>query len=80
MRASGLGYVVVFLFVLCCMPTHRVRAGEDSGRILQYEFTEMAGNRTTYRLTKTEEDPDLDEALFRFKPPSGVPVVEVGAP
>lgn len=55
-----------------------VAAGSD--RILQYELIERSGNRSTYRLTKVEENPRLEASLFDFEPPDGVPVVEVGVP
>lgn len=53
---------------------------KDRDRILQYELDEVSGNRSTYRLTHVRENPDLSPSLFRFEPPQGVPVVEVGAP
>lgn len=58
----------------------RLWTAEGSSAILQYELTETGGNRTTYRLEEIRENPDLDEKLFRFTAPPGVPVVEVGAP
>lgn len=58
----------------------RLWTEEGSSAILQYEMTELGGNRTTYRLEEIRENPDLDERLFHFEAPPGVPVVEVGAP
>lgn len=58
----------------------RLWTEEGSSAILQYELTERGGNQTTYRLEKIRENPELDERLFHFEPPPGVPVVEVGAP
>ena len=52
----------------------------EADRILRYEMLESSGNRTTYRLTKTRENPKLEATLFHFEPPQGIPVVEVGAP
>jgi len=48
--------------------------------IRQYEVVDSSGNRTLYRLTKIRRNPRLSPELFRFTPPSGVPVVEIGAP
>jgi outer membrane lipoprotein carrier protein len=58
----------------------RLWTPEGSGAILQYELTELGGNRTTYRLEEVRENPNLDDRLFHFEAPAGVPVVEVGAP
>jgi len=58
--------------------TVRLWTGAASSEILQYELTESSGNRTTYRLKRTWENPELEEDLFRFEAPKGVPVVEVG--
>lgn len=56
----------------------RIWTREGSSAILQYELTEASGNRTSYRLLRVRENPKLDPSLFRFEPPAGVPVVEVG--
>jgi outer membrane lipoprotein carrier protein len=48
--------------------------------IVQYEVTDSSENRTLYRLLKSRENPKLKAATFRFTPPAGVPVVEVGGP
>lgn len=53
---------------------------EESLAILQYEVTDSSGNRTLYRLLKVRRDPPLKDDLFRFTPPPGVPVVEMGHP
>jgi outer membrane lipoprotein carrier protein len=46
--------------------------------IVQYEVTDSSENRTLYRILKSRENPKLKDTLFRFSPPAGVPVVEVG--
>ena len=48
--------------------------------LIRYEFEDDGGNRTLYRLSHTRKNPRLDLGLFRFTPPPGVPVVELGAP
>lgn len=48
--------------------------------LIGYEYEDDGGNRTLYRLTHTRKNPRLDAGLFRFTPPPGVPVVELGAP
>jgi outer membrane lipoprotein carrier protein len=48
--------------------------------LIRYEYEDDGGNRTLYRLTHTRKNPSLDAGLFRFTPPPGVPVVELGAP
>jgi outer membrane lipoprotein carrier protein len=48
--------------------------------LIRYEYEDDGGNRTLYRLTRTRKNPPLDPGLFRFTPPAGVPVVELGAP
>jgi outer membrane lipoprotein carrier protein len=48
--------------------------------LIRYEYEDDGGNRTLYRLTHTLKNPTLDAGLFRFTPPPGVPVVELGAP
>jgi outer membrane lipoprotein carrier protein len=48
--------------------------------LIRYEYEDDGGNRTLYRLTRTRKNPRLDVGLFRFTPPPGVPVVELGAP
>ena len=48
--------------------------------LIRYEYEDDGGNRTLYRLAHTRKNPPLDVGLFRFTPPPGVPVVELGAP
>lgn len=48
--------------------------------LIRYEYEDDGGNRTLYRLTRTRKNPPLEAGLFRFTPPPGVPVVELGAP
>jgi outer membrane lipoprotein carrier protein len=48
--------------------------------LIRYEYEDDGGNRTVYRLTHSRKNPGLDDDLFRFVPPPGVPVVELGAP
>ncbi len=52
----------------------------DSPEILQYELTDASGNVTLYRLNHVRRNPALPDTLFRFVPPKGVPVVELGTP
>lgn len=58
----------------------RIWTPPGSSKIMQYEVTDTAGNRSTYRLLKVRENPVLDRSRFVFQPPPGVPVVELGAP
>lgn len=48
--------------------------------LIRYEYEDDGGNRTLYRLIHARKNPRLEVGLFRFTPPSGVPVVELGAP
>lgn len=48
--------------------------------LAQYEITDSGGNRNLYALSKTRRDPKLGDDLFRFRPPPGVPVVQLGSP
>ena len=54
------------------------RIGE--AELAQYELTDSSGNVTRYRLRRTKRNPPLADELFRFTPPPGTPVVELGAP
>jgi outer membrane lipoprotein carrier protein len=58
----------------------RLWTSPGSANVRQYEVTDAAGNVTVYRLRKTRRNPGLADDLFRFSPPDGVPVVELGAP
>lgn len=51
-----------------------------AAELLAYELIDSSGNRTLYRLLRTRKNPRLADELFRFTPPPGAPVVEVGAP
>ncbi len=48
--------------------------------LIQYEITDSSGNRSVYLLSKARYHPSLSASLFRFTPPPGVPVVELGQP
>jgi len=52
----------------------------EKPEILQYEMTDSSGNRNVYRLTEVRRNPPLSADLFRFTPPPGVPVIELGTP
>lgn len=58
----------------------RLWTDPSANAILQYEIEDVSGNRSLYRLTRTEANPPLEESLFAFRAPEGVPVVEVGSP
>lgn len=48
--------------------------------LVRYEITDSSGNRNLYTLGETRKNPKLSNELFRFVPPDGVPVVQLGAP
>ncbi|MBK8230564.1 MAG: outer membrane lipoprotein carrier protein LolA [Candidatus Eisenbacteria bacterium] len=58
----------------------RLWTPNGSNAILQYEIEDGSGNRSLFRLDHTRQNPTLKETLFEFTPPTGVPVIEVGAP
>lgn len=58
----------------------RIWTAVSSPELLQYEITDASGNQSVYRLTRVRKNPKLSDGLFHFKPPPGVPVVELGSP
>lgn len=58
----------------------RLWTPNGSSAILQYEIEDGSGNRSLFRLDRTRQNPTLKGSLFEFTPPTGVPVIEVGAP
>jgi outer membrane lipoprotein carrier protein len=52
----------------------------SSPDLIRYEYEDDGGNRTLYRLIRTQKNLALDAEFFRFTPPPGVPVVELGSP
>ncbi len=62
------------------LKTVRLWTRPGSPELIRYEYEDDAGNRTLYTLNRTRRNPALDPGLFRFTPPPGIPVVELGAP
>lgn len=58
----------------------RIWVEPEGTGILQYELVDSSGNRNTYLVRSIKADVDLSSSLFRFEPPEGVPVVELGSP
>lgn len=49
------------------------------GEIVGYEAVDTEGNRTRMRLVEVEDSLDWEPSDFRFSPPNGVEVIELGA-
>jgi outer membrane lipoprotein carrier protein len=58
----------------------RIWTPPGSSDLAQYEIMDSSGNLSTYRLVTVRRNPRLKADLFRFTPPKGIPVVEVGTP
>ncbi|MFB3909197.1 MAG: outer membrane lipoprotein carrier protein LolA [Candidatus Eisenbacteria bacterium] len=56
----------------------RVWVASDGRSILGYEAADGEGNRTRLRLRDVRPDPSLDPGDFRFVPPAGTEVVDLG--
>jgi outer membrane lipoprotein-sorting protein len=51
----------------------------DAATLLGYEATDTDGNRTRLRLIETKSAKGLKPGDFRFRPPAGVEVIDLGA-
>lgn len=51
---------------------------KSDGRLLGYEATDTEGNRTRMRFLEIRPVRDLKPADFRYEPPAGVEVIEMG--
>lgn len=52
----------------------------DGPGILQYEMLDSSGNSNLYTVVSMRPNEEIDPSLFRFQPPKGIPVVELGSP
>jgi outer membrane lipoprotein-sorting protein len=53
--------------------------GERNAELLGYEAVDTEGNRTRMKLLEVKGSPSLEPDDFRFSPPDGVEVIELGA-
>jgi outer membrane lipoprotein carrier protein len=67
--AAGLGLSKVRLWI---------RPG--SLDLCQYEIIDSSGNSNLYLLSRAKGNPKLSDEFFRFTPPAGVPIVQLGSP